>query len=273
MSILLKSIVPLESPDSYKLHLAYWNGDKQPLDAFVRDRAEWDGWNSWRSGKDEFNRDYILALIDFYPEPGIWLFGGIYKVLERGGKAYSHSYKVNIHSCGREFIGRLKLKLKRPSRTRAFRLENYLDQIVVSELLREPYSGEEFCGYENICHDFEVLETIFHTSRPDWKAALQNVKGVYLILDKKTGRKYVGSAYGDFGLWARWACYMGTGHGWNDELTRLIKEEGIEYARKHFRFTLLEYRPARTDDQVILDRECYWKEALNTRGKFGYNKN
>jgi len=108
--------------------------------------------------------------------------------------------------------------------------------------------------------------------RPDWKAALQSVKGVYLIVDKDNGKKYVGSAYGAFGLWQRWGCYIGTGHGWNDELTKLINKKGIEYARKNFRLSLLEYRPAYTDDQEIMSRENYWKEALLSR-KFGYNRN
>ncbi|MGB4782742.1 GIY-YIG nuclease family protein, partial [Candidatus Methylomirabilis sp.] len=129
------------------------------------------------------------------------------------------------------------------------------------------------CGYENINHDFSTLETIFKSGRPDWKAALENVKGVYLIIDKYNGKKYVGSAYGGSGIWARWECYMGTGHGWNDELTKLIQQEGIDYARKNFRLSLLEYRPARTDDRVIIERENYWKEALLSCGAFGYNRN
>ena len=66
---------------------------------------------------------------------------------------------------------------------------------------------------------------------------------------------------------------MGTGHGGNDELTLLIQERGIEYARKNFRLSLLEYRPARTDDRVIIERENYWKEVLLSRGEFGYNRN
>jgi hypothetical protein len=52
---------------------------------------------------------------------------------------------------------------------------------------------------------------------------------------------------------------METGHGWNDELTQLIDREGITYARQNFRVSLLEYRPARTDDAVIISREIFWK--------------
>ncbi|WP_207956190.1 GIY-YIG nuclease family protein [Rubrobacter marinus] len=243
------------------------------MDAFVRDRNDWELWNRWRPGRNRFNRQYIFSLIDFYLESDIWLFGGIYKVVSRSPDSYSHSYRVQLDRASARFVGRLKVHFKHPYRERSVKLENVYERMAVSELLREPYSGERFPGYENINHDFGLLETVFRSNRPDWKAALENVKGVYVIADKRNGRKYVGSAYGDFGIWARWGCYIGTGHGWNDELTKLIREEGIEYARKNFRLSLLEYRPTRTDDRVIIERENYWKEALLSRGPFGYNKN
>ena len=273
MSIPLTQILPLENPRNFKVHLASWNGDDQPLDVFVRDRKEWGMWNSWRSGKNEFNKRFILALIDFYPEPGVWLFGGIYEVLDRSKKNYSHSYKVRLTEHGQPLIGRLKVYFQRPGRIRSLRLENYLDEMTVSELLKEPYTGEHFPGYENINHDFPALETVFSMHRPDWKAALGNVKGVYCIFDKSNGRKYVGSAYGSTGIWARWSVYVGTGHGGTDELTKIIDKEGIDYARQNFRITLLEYRPAKTDDKVIMERETFWKEALLSRGQLGYNRN
>jgi hypothetical protein len=83
---------------------------------------------------------------------------------------------------------------------------------------------------------------------------------------------YVGSAYGESGIWSRWACYIGTGHGWNDELTKLIEQCGFDYARNNLKFSLLEYRAMKTDDQVIIDREQYWKKVLLS-GSYGYNKN
>src|SRR6266404_7044420 len=196
MSIYLSSLLPISNLKDYKAHLACWNGETQPLDVFVRDRVEWDRWNTWRSEKDEFNRTYILSLIDFYPEPGIWLFGGIYSVLSRSPANQSHSYAVERVPDHEELVGRLKIRFARPGRIRSVKLENYYSQMIVSELLRELYTGEQFPGYEGINHDFGALEVVFRTQRPDWKAALENIKGVYLIADKSNGRKYVGSAYG-----------------------------------------------------------------------------
>ena len=273
MPISLSTLLNIQTPSEYKVHLACWNGENQPLNVFVRDRAEWDKWNSWRSSKDEFNRKFILSLAHFYLETDIWLFAGIYRVLGRKPVNQSHSYTVERVPEHDELIGRLKIHLPRPGRARSVKLENYYEQMSVSELLKEPYTGERFPGYEDISYDFETLEAVFRTSKPDWKAALENIKGVYLIADKSNGKKYVGSAYGESGIWSRWECYMNTGHGWNDELTQLIEREGIEYARQNFRISLLEYRPARTDDTLIIAREGFWKEALLSRTPLGYNKN
>jgi hypothetical protein len=270
MNIKISNILPIENQKDYKIHLACWNGKSQPLDVFVSDLELWKKWNSYVGSRDHFSREFIFSLIDFFPEKDTWLFGGVYHVLKRGKKF--HSIQL-VKDGSYKFIGRLKVTLKRPGRVKAVYLEKHYKNIVVSEILKESYSGERFCGYENINHDFTKLEGIFVSERPDWRAALENVKAVYVIYDKKNGKKYVGSAYGEQGLWSRWACYIGTGHGWNDELTRLIRKKGIQYARDNFKFTILEHRSMKTDDKVIIDRESFWKEALLSRGSHGYNKN
>jgi hypothetical protein len=197
------------------------------------------------------------------------LFGGIFEVKARNTKAYT----VELDQQYSEYIGRLLIQYPGPGvRGRAFKLEKHYSNLIISQVFDKPYSGEAFCGYENIAHWFSQLESIFKQNKQDWKAALENVKGVYLIVDKKNGKMYVGSAYGDSGIWSRWSCYLGTGHGWNDELTKLIKDNGIQYARDNFQFSILEYRSMKTDDQVIIDREQYWKKVLLS-SSFGYNKN
>ncbi|PZQ10790.1 MAG: hypothetical protein DI565_19630 [Ancylobacter novellus] len=118
-----------------------------------------------------------------------------------------------------------------------------------------------------------MLETIVRIERLDWKTALQNVKGVYLIVDKSSGKKYVGSAYNGVGIWSRWSGYVTSGHGWNVALVELLANKGVAYARENFRMTLLEAWPYRTEDRIIIGRETHWKEALLTRGDFGYNRN
>jgi hypothetical protein len=65
---------------------------------------------------------------------------------------------------------------------------------------------------------------------------------------------------------------MGTGHGGNDELVKLLSKNGLPYAREHFHFSILEVMVRSTPDDTVLDREAHWKRALLTR-EHGYNKN
>ncbi len=271
MTIMLRDVLAIEHPDQYKLHLACRNEEgTRPLDRYVIGRDEWVGWNKWRGNRDDWTRPYIFSLIEFYPQSDRWLFGGVFKVLERR----EDGYEVESVPSFDKFEGRLLLGFKRYQgmRGRAFYFENYIDQFEVAELLPAPYSGEAFCGYGNIEHEFSTLEPIFRRERPDWKAALANVKGVYVIFDRSNGKKYVGSAYGEAGIWSRWACYIGTGHGWNDRLTELIARNTIDYARQNFVLSILETALFTTPDKDILDREGHWKRVLLSRD-FGYNAN
>ncbi len=269
MSLLLSHIFRIEDPESYKTHFAMWNSVSQPLDAFVRSREEWASWNAFRPEKNDFNRPYIFSLMSFYHEPNTWLFGGIYKVQERRDDAYV----VELMDKGQEFIGRLKLSAKLKGRNARTKFENHYNELLVKEILPEPFSGQTFIGYEDIDLHFSIIDGIIRNQKQDWRAALQRIKGVYLIIDTNTGKKYVGSAYGEDGVWGRWAVYMLSGHGGNVELKALLALHGIDYARQYFKFTLLEFHSTRTDDDFIIAREGFWKKALLTRGDFGYNKN
>jgi hypothetical protein len=267
MDIAVSTLLPISNPEEYKIHFAVWNRIHEPLDVFVRDREEWKGWNSWRGGRDDFSRRFIFSLIRYYHQPAKWLFGGIFEVVKRNPKGNT----VILVDLYQEYIGRLLVHYPGPGvRGRAFYLANHFDELKVAQVLEKPFEGEAFCGYENVEHGFSQLEAIFKQNKADWKAALENVKGVYLIVDKSNGKMYVGSAYGDSGIWSRWACYIGTGHGWNDQLTKLIAVKGIKYARENFQFSILEFRSMRTDDKAIIDREQYWKRALLSC-EFGYN--
>jgi hypothetical protein len=269
--ILLNDLMKIEDPTKYKLHLACVDKHgEHPLDVYVADKSEWIGWNQWRGDRDDWTRDYIFSLIEFYPKYDSWLFGGVFKVIERK----KDCYKVENISSFDKYEGRLIVLFHRKMgmRGRAFYLETYLDQFKVAEILRSPYCGEYFPGYENIDRDFNILEPIFKNENIDWKTALSQIKGVYLICDKSNGKKYVGSAYGGDGIWSRWSCYIGTGHGWNDELITLINEKGKNYARMNFKFSLLEIMKMTASDELIRNRESFWKRTLLSR-EFGYNKN
>ena len=152
------------------------------------------------------------------------------------------------------------------------KFENHYPAFEVQEIIREPYSGRDFPSFENIDISFEELEVIVRNSRLDWAGALANVKGVYMISDVQTGKRYIGSAYGSQGIWSRWTSYVSTGHGGNVELRNLVNEPTLTYCRQAFRFALLEYRPAATPDDVVIARETFWKNVLLSR-QYGLNRN
>ncbi|WP_438443025.1 GIY-YIG nuclease family protein [Kluyvera georgiana] len=265
----LNDILHIENGFDFKIHFAVYNYEEEPLDAFVRDKSEWQGWNEWRKGRNDFNRKYIFSLIKFHPQNNRWLFGGIFEVLER----YDDGYKIKLVDEHSGLIGRLLIEHPGPgARGRSFLFENYFHQMKVAEIFESEYSGETFCGFDQVKHSFETLEHIIKKQKLDWKRALLNVKGVYLITDKSNGKVYVGSAYNGQGIWSRWETYVYTGHGWNEGIAELLNEVGIEYARKNFQFSILDFYSMRTDDQIILDREKHWKLVLCSR-EFGYNRN
>ncbi|SEH24143.1 GIY-YIG nuclease family protein [Rhizobium sp. NFR12] len=266
--IMLRDIWKIENPTAFKLHFARDNGENHPLDVWTRNPDEWRNWQEYRPTKNEFNRAYVFSLMRFYHEPDIWLFGGIWKIRER----LPDRYDVEMTDDGISFLGRLKLKLRYGDRGARVRFENHYDAFEVQEVLREPYSGRVFPGFDSIDISFEELETLVRHARPDWLSALTSVKGIYMISDVLTGKRYIGSAYGTHGIWSRWKSYVASGHGGNVELRTLVADPTLSYCRQAFRFTLLEYRPAATPDDIVLKREGFWKNVLLSR-KHGLNLN
>lgn len=144
MPIKLNEILHIENPQDYKVHLAskYPDSGTQPLDVFVRDKDEWKGWNEHKSEKDDFNRNYIFSLIDFYPEPGTWLFGGIFEVKERfPAVKKGHGYRVELSDICKNYIGLLKLHWKRKGRKKDRKYENCMKGFTLVKLLKTPYTG------------------------------------------------------------------------------------------------------------------------------------
>jgi len=139
----------------------------------------------------------------------------------------------------------------------------------VLEISESPYSGQPFPGHDAINHTLGELERVYGQRRQDWRGALEHMKGVYVIHDRATGQPYVGSAYGDTGIWARWGVYVDSLHGHNHELRALVAREGPEYARKNLQFALLEFWSMRTSDAEVLGRESHWKQVLLSRREFG----
>ena len=137
MTIFLKDIWQIENTRDYKVHFARWNKQSQPLDVFIEGESEWQKWQEYRPRNDMFNRRFIFSLMDFYHEPEIWLFGGVFEVLERPATGYD----VKLSDQGRNFIGRLKLWSPYTSRNVRVNMEPHYSEFEVSEILIKRFSG------------------------------------------------------------------------------------------------------------------------------------
>ena len=269
--IRLTDIWPVENPHDYKVHFASYNGHSEPLDVLARDLDEWSAWQENRPKTNQFNRKFIFSLARVYYETDSWLFGGVFRVAER----LPDRYEIELTDQRAPFVGRLKLGSPYRGRARRVNMEGRLDEFEVLEILREPYSGRPFLGLESIDLSFRELEVLHRNNRPDWRAALESVSGVYLITARTRNAvlRYVGAAYGEQGIWSRWVEYLETGHGGNAALRKLMGDSDLSYCRKHFRFALLEHMPRNTLDGLVQDREAHWKIILGTRGPGGLNRN
>ena len=266
-----------ENQNEFKVHCATPNGENNPLSIWLSGQDNFTKEQNIQT-KQNFERKYILSFCEINKQ-GEWLFVGIYesfgvketKINEEGKKLHIYDTKLK-EDIGGEFIGKLvvgfDLKEESPSaaRQRYRYLESLLDKMEVLELKREVLK-REFPGYDNVNVSYKELESLIET--PAWKTALENQKAVYLIVDTKTGKKYVGSAYGDNMLLGRWRNYIANGHGGN----KLLKPLDFEYIKENFKYSILEIFKSSVDDEIIRNRESFWKEVLLTRGEFGYNDN
>ena len=270
----LNDLLHLSSEDlkNYNLHLAKSNHIDEPLDVFTRDFDEWVEWNKYRKegSKNRFPREFIFSMINDYHRQGLYFFGGIFRIIE----TRHDGYEVELCDLFKPLIGRLIIGFnRRMGQGSAFVFKTWIDEMSVAAITEKPYGGIDFPGYNNVLIDFPNLEILVNKEKEDWKVALSNFKGVYLIADKSNGKKYIGSAYGEDGLWQRWCCYGRTGHGNNIDLVRLINEQGIDYARKNFQFSILEIYSLAADKNYVTEREQYWQKVLLSKGEFGYTLN
>lgn len=136
----------------------------------------------------------------------------------------------------------------------------------MAQILPDTFDNDIFPGYERVNISWEELSRIIE--KDSLKTALQNQKGIYLISVISNGKMYVGSAYNESMILGRWKEYVKTGHGGNAALKRL----SFDYIKQNFRYSILKIFKSTTDDQIIIDRENWWKEVLQTL-KFGYNDN
>lgn len=272
--IRLNDLLRLSEDGDIKVKFSKHNGYSDPIDDYLIDPEQANiDWLGWRGKRADFRVGQIVLLF-MRLKSGLELLTSIRRITNDTGIAESHAYSSEELEEYRQYCGRIVLEPPNPPIGLKY-IQFYssvVDRLFVHEILPERFSGQTFPGMNSIRIRLGELKALNEHNRQDWILPLSSQKGIYLITDTETNERYVGSAYGESGIWQRWMSYIYTdGHGGNVELIKLFKEKGTEYTIKNFEYTVLETFGFSTDDKTIINRENWWKETLHTRQELNKN--
>ena len=217
--------------------------------------------------KDVFNAvDYIVAFIG---EEGLRSrFIGVYKLTGRIQLADDH-FEYQMEEVQGQFDDLKERVIIRWENAISWHqwIKNKMEVIEIHPGLHY----KQFTDYSDFILNFDELKEIVTKQYSDWKKMLSATKGIYLINDTKTGKLYVGSAYGDEGIWGRWCNYVYTnGHGDNKTLKDLISLDPTH--GNNFQFSILMLLPRTITADEAIKKERLFKNKLGTNS-FGLNNN
>jgi hypothetical protein len=232
-------------------------------------------------GYEIFNCDIIVSFLGL--EGTKALFYGVFKVGKVSppgvvptpkGFPFPEWYQDNVHYELIEIEGYedLKDRVIIEWGRGAIQWHQWLKKKEIIEILPEGYIGE-FPGFLDFIIEFDELKKMIDNpeANKSWLTILTSVAGIYLIVDKITGKQYVGSAYGKHGIIGRWRQYTKNAHGGNKELIKIIEENGKSYA-SNFSFTILRTLPKTLTRNEVIKIEKLYKDKLGSKA-FGLNCN
>lgn len=230
------------------------------------DRKEFLSYQNSQS-KDVFNG--VHYIVSFIGEEGtLSRFIGVYKILasERKGDDYFEYQMEEVAG-----FDDMKERVIINWGAAALSWHQWIDNLKEVIQIHPGLHYKQFTDYFDFILDYHELKEIVTNQYSDWKRMLAATKGVYLISDNSTGKLYVGSAYGEDGIWGRWSKYVSTnGHGDNKTLKELVSADD-SYAQ-NFRFSLLMLLPRTITPDEAIKKETLFKNKLGTNS-FGLNNN
>lgn len=269
-SIKLNEILRLDNLQNVKIRFNLmfrqnWN----PIELFkngdISTMLEGQYWN-YNKNKSYKVGQITIGLVKIKPKEDFWLLFHIGQVTKDLNLLNGMGYEYSVLPEYEKYFGRLIIKYKNKAQTMIRKAEAVIDDCIVFQILPNTFDDDLFPGYDKVNITWEELKRVIE--KDSWKTALQNQKGVYLLTDKSNGKMYVGSAYGENMILGRWKEYVKNGHGGNAGLRQLT----FDHIKKHFKYSILDIYKSTTDDQIIIDRENWWKKVLQSR-QFGYNEN
>jgi hypothetical protein len=197
-------------------------------------------------------------------------FVGVWEVISKRKKRKGYQYRTRELSGFQNLERRLIVLWGDGARSWGQWLHRQGNKEIV-ELLPSNYVMD-FPGYYNLRLSYEEMRNMVSNpaSHREAHRMLSSVSGVYLILDTRSGKQYVGSAYGAGGVWARWRSYSKSPSGGNVLLKKLLKIKPKRY--RDFQFSILRVlEDGATRDEVI-KYEALTKRKLGSKA-FGLNSN
>lgn len=267
-SILLNELLKLRDLDKVKIRFnkqsnAGWN----PIELFKNgDASALLQGQYWDFTVKSFQVGQTTVGLIRLDQPDLWLLFHVGRVTKSFDVTNGLGYEYESLSEYDRFLGRVIVRYKNKSQNMIRKAVSVLDECEVHQILPDVFDNDLFPGYENVDLSWRDLGRVL--IRPVWRTALENQKGIYLIVDSSNGKMYVGSAYGENMILGRWLAYAQNGHGGNVELRRL----DFAHIQQYFRYSILDIYKSTTSDNTILARESWWKRVLMTRS-FGYNSN
>jgi len=242
-----------------------WN----PIELFkngdISTMLEGQYWN-YNKNKSYKAGQITIGLVKIKPNDDFWLLFHIGQVTRDLNKLNGVGYEYQDLPDYQKYVGRLVIKFKNKAQTMIRNAESVFDDCYISQILSDTFDNDLFPGYEKVNISWDEMNRVLE--KDNWKTALQNQKGVYLLTDTSNGKMYVGSAYGENMILGRWRAYVKSGNGGNVGLKQLT----FDHIKQNFKYSILDIYKSTTDDQIIINRESWWKEVLQSR-QFGYNEN
>lgn len=269
--IMLNDILKLKDIENVKIRFnLMFGGNWNPVEIYQSGNQDilLSGHYSNYKGKKNYKCGQVtVGLIPIRTSNDLWLLFHVGRIKNELSDGSKPPYEYEIIEEYEKYFGRIIVKYKNKVQTVVRNAESVIDECEVMQILPERFDNDIFPGYDRVNITWEQMSRIIE--KEAWRTALQNQKGVYLIVDTSTGKMYVGSAYGNDMILGRWKSYIKTGHGGNEELKKISFDNHI---KKYFKYSILDIFKSSVDDQIIIDRESFWKEVLATR-EFGLNRN
>jgi len=269
-SIKLNDILRLDNLNNVKIRFNLmfaqnWN----PIELFKNgDMSTMLAGQYWNYNKNKSYKggQITVGLVKIKSNEDFWLLFHIGQVTKDLNILNGVGYEYQDLPEYEKYVGRLIVRFKNKAQTMIRNAESVIEDCYISQILPDTFDNDLFPGYEKVNVSWDELRRIIE--KDNWKTALQNQKGIYIMTDILNGKMYVGSAYGEHMILGRWRAYINNEHGGKVRLKIL----SFNYIKQNFRHSILGIYKSTTDDQIIIDREIWWKKVLQSK-KFGYNEN